>query len=161
METIDADSELQFRSIEASETIQLRNDVLNPAGGGWKAELPEDDRGTHLGVFIPSQNEPVAVLSLFLDKPPIDETPESDWMTQANVARIRKFACTPSLQGCGIGSKLLDYAKEVAKNDMGATWIWCDARTTSLAWYEKRGLIPYGDRFFKGVVEHIRMKCPL
>ncbi|KAH6907672.1 GCN5-related N-acetyltransferase [Coprinopsis sp. MPI-PUGE-AT-0042] len=164
MEILDADLELEFRSIEASETIQLRNDVLNPAGGGWKAELPEDDSGKHLGVFVPSQKEPVAVLSLFLDRPPIDDTPDSDWteiMAHEKVVRFRKFACALSLQGRGIGSKLLDYAKEVARNDMGATLFWCDARTTSQEWYKKRGLIPYGDRFFKGVVEHIRMKCPL
>lgn len=43
----------------------------------------------------------------------------------------------------------------------GATVFWCDARLSSSQWYEKRGLVPFGNTFFKDTVEYTRMKMVL
>ena len=44
---------------------------------------------------------------------------------------------------------------------MGATALWCDARLSGGQWYEKRGLVPFGDTFFRDAVEYTRMKIVL
>ncbi|EFI27245.1 acetyltransferase [Coprinopsis cinerea okayama7 len=41
----------------------------------------------------------------------------------------------------------------VARAQLGASVIWCDARVSSLEWYKKRGLSPFGSTFYKSHVE--------
>ncbi|PPQ73421.1 hypothetical protein CVT26_015773 [Gymnopilus dilepis] len=131
--------------------------------------LPEDESGTHLGAFLPGQNEAIAVISLFLEDCPIDKD-EMLLNTNDNASakgnpgrtvRFRKFACAPQYQGKGVGTHLLRYALSIARIEQGATTAWCDARMDSAAWYRKRGLLPFGNTFYKGSVEYIRMRIDL
>ncbi|KAK7045769.1 hypothetical protein VNI00_007170 [Paramarasmius palmivorus] len=116
-------------------------------------QLPEDANGYHFGAFLEfNGDEPVAVISVFVEAIPIPEHQH-----QA-AARFRKFACDPRHQGRGIGTKLLQYAFRAASTELKASVIWCDARLSTSAWYEKRGMVPFGQTFFKGPVEYVRMK---
>lgn len=153
---------LRVGQITAELTEELRHLVLWPDKPLHYVRLDEDKYGYHFGAFVPpSQDKPVAVISVFFESiPPIgvgDRTTSGGHRTSA---RFRKFACHPEFQGQGIGTSLLRYTASYCSS-MGATVLWCDARLSSSQWYEKRGLIPFGDTFFKDTVEYTRMKMVL
>ncbi|KAF8073370.1 hypothetical protein FPV67DRAFT_741263 [Lyophyllum atratum] len=150
------DLELICRSITVDETLQLRHSVLWPDKPISHVSLPEDEHGLHIGAFIPLYDYPIAVISLFVESLPINNEVFNQDDTQRQ-ARFRKFACDPAFQGRGIGSKLLQFSIERARSEFDSAIVWCDARTSTAQWYMKRGMIPFGEKFFKGPVEYIRM----
>lgn len=131
-----------------------------------------------------SQSALVAVISLFLESWPeeseestIDSTSDKGQSSLGDATlkeisavgegeiptvRFRKFACDSSFQGRGIGSRLLEYASQtIAKHQLGAKVIWCDARVATTYWYRKRGMVKFGGTFWKSGVEYVRMKREL
>lgn len=146
------------------ETLPLRQQVLWPSKTIDGVKLAEDADGDHFGAFVAGQASPVAVISLFVERAPSavpidgaveDNDPET---TCGEAVRFRKFACDPLYQGKGIGTHLLMYALSIARSEKGVTLAWCDARVTAKGWYENRGFQSFGEQFFKGPVEYIRMK---
>lgn len=150
---------MQTRIITPEDTVSLRHAVLWPDKPQSYVLLPEDSTGHHYGAFLSSKDNsaPVAVISLFLE--PIPLPPYQD-AAPPRAARFRKFACQRDYQGQGIGSTLLRYAFDAARG-MGCVVIWCDARLETAAWYERRGMSRFGETFFKGEVEYVRMKVDL
>ncbi|KIM36533.1 hypothetical protein M413DRAFT_78076 [Hebeloma cylindrosporum] len=169
---------IRIDKISKDQTLQLRHSVLWPDVPLSHVCLPEDDAGIHYGAFSPQRDTPIAVISLFREDIPTDkETPhpaETDLFSgSANLmtryceggllaVRFRKFACDPQYQGQGYGSQLLLHALSMVRSDWGeVTMAWCDARTATQEWYERRGFHPFGPKFFKGAVEYVRMKVDL
>ena len=158
-----------MREIEQSETIAVRHSVLWPHMPLEHVILPEDIRGKHFGAFVlesPAADKiftssSVAVISLFHeDVPQIDASrsaAEFDVGTGSSW-RFRKFACVEALQGQGIGSTLLRFVLDHARNELGARVIWCDARLLQKKWYERRGFTAFGDIFMKDGVQYVRMR---
>jgi GNAT superfamily N-acetyltransferase len=100
---------------------------------------------------------PVAITSLFTeDIPQAPGTPPSTRTTRT--IRFRKFACNTAHQHNGIGSQLLEYAVSFARSHMNGALLWCDARTATLEWYQKRGLEQFGELFYKGPIEYVRVQ---
>ncbi|KAF8840631.1 hypothetical protein BDN67DRAFT_968337 [Paxillus ammoniavirescens] len=153
---------LCVRKITAEQTGELRHLVLWPHKPRDFVRLDEDEDGDHFGAFFPSQDEPVAVISVFFERIPAPGTnKDGNEGSQHRIsARFRKFACHPDFQGRGIGTKLLNYIASYCWG-MGAKILWCDARLSSSQWYQKRGLVSFGDSFFKESVEYTRMKMDL
>ena len=169
---------VRIDKITKEETIPLRHSVLWPNMPPSHVCLPEDATGTHYGAFLPLRETPVAVISLFLEEPPslrdghdteINLKSENSIMisgdedgycrpAQQRAVRFRKFACEREFQGKGIGSQLLAYVLSRARTELGATTVWCDARSTARGWYIKRGLVPFGPTLHKGPEEYIRMR---
>ncbi|KXN85062.1 hypothetical protein AN958_11735, partial [Leucoagaricus sp. SymC.cos] len=147
------------KHIEAKDTWALRHAVLWPNEDFSYVQLPEDDAGVHLGAFLMSgnQDEPVAVISLFTEEipQPVGAAPS---IHAAGTIRFRKFACSTAYQHQGIGSQLLEYAASFARSHMNGELLWCDARTSTLEWYQKRGFKEFGGVFYKGPVEYIRIQ---
>ncbi|KAI0662121.1 GCN5-related N-acetyltransferase [Cubamyces menziesii] len=141
------------REISADDTVSLRHSVLWPDHPISHVLLPEDASGYHFGAFLPTSTSPVAVISIFIDPLP---SPSSE-VSSARAARFRKFACDPAYQGRGIGSQLLQHVFEIAAKKLGCSVIWCDARLSASAWYERRGMQEFGETFFKGEIEYVRM----
>ncbi|PPQ80777.1 hypothetical protein CVT25_001914 [Psilocybe cyanescens] len=172
---------VRMDKISVEQTLGLRHSVLWPDMPLSQVCLPEDSAGIHFGALLPHSDEPIAVISLFVEALPIDKNTTSDLplLKQQNqqhqqnygytedettetkralaVVRFRKFACAPRYQGKGIGTHLLAYALSIARSELDAGMAWCDARTTSTEWYEKRSLQTFGETFFKGPVEYVRM----
>ncbi|TFY62055.1 hypothetical protein EVJ58_g4104 [Rhodofomes roseus] len=151
------------RQISPDETIALRHAVLWPNHPVSHVLLPEDCRGSHYGAFLPHNDAPVAIISVFKESLPIDMSQEDaqDEVNSAAAARFRKFACDPSYQGRGIGTKLLSHVFEAAVHELGCDVIWCDARLVTAEWYERRGMSRFGDGFYKEDVPYIRMQASL
>ena len=153
---------VRILQIPAEQTLQLRQSILWPTTTLSQLVLPEDSLGKHYGAFLVNRDNPVAVISLFLENIPIDKgvAVQPAESVQRSV-RFRKFACDSQHQGKGLGTQLLRYSLSMARSQDGATHAWCDARTEALGWYERRGLVPFGSEFDKGGVKYIRMKIDL
>jgi len=134
---------LAIRPIEAAATYALRHAVLWPDQPAAYVHLPDDAAGQHFGAFV--GNELVSVISLFIS---------------GEEARFRKFATAPAWQGRGIGGQLLAHTIAAA-TARGATSLWCDARASALAFYQRFGLGPEGPPFAKGAIPYQRLRRPL
>ena len=157
--TGDRAPEIHCKRIEAKDTLTLRQSVLWPDKNLAFVQLLEDDTGIHLGAFLMTE-APVAIISLFTENIPHDtEIPPG--LHMGRTVRFRKFACDTKYQHKGIGSQLLEYAVSFARSHMSGALLWCDARTTTLVWYQKRGFKEFGERFYKGPVEYVRVRREL
>ncbi|KAG0701922.1 acyl-CoA N-acyltransferase [Suillus ampliporus] len=154
---------LRITPIDVDATLELRQSVLWPSLPIADVRLAEDDKGLHFGAFVPEHEKPIAVISLFDEPLPGQHFVISgdDNPSPRKSARFRKFACNLVHQNKGVGTKLLQHAVEAARSTLGASVMWCDARTSSSAWYKKRGMVEFGDPFYKGDVQYIRMKISL
>ncbi|KAF9258416.1 hypothetical protein L218DRAFT_733612 [Marasmius fiardii PR-910] len=158
---------ISITEIAPSETINLRHTVLWPNLDISYVQLAEDDHGFHFGAFLNSEitenRQPTAVISLFLEPLPVPlaNTESENNQDTPLAARFRKFACSPSHQNQGIGTCLLRYAFDFARSNLNASVVWCDARLDSAAWYEKRGMSRFGDNFWKGSIEYVKMKIEI
>ncbi|KAJ4482559.1 hypothetical protein J3R30DRAFT_3460525 [Lentinula aciculospora] len=164
---------LQIRQIAVERTVSLRHEVLWPDMPIDNVKLPEDKHGWHFGAFVDeslANDDPIAVISLFLDHVPIDNGaaggsgafPDNDSInvpSEIIAVRFRKFACKTNMQGQGVGTALLKHAMQFARSELKAEVFWCDARVSSAAWYSGRGLSQFGHKFFKGPVEYVRMRA--
>jgi len=131
---------VNIQPITAEDTLLLRHSVLWPDKPFDYVRLPNDSEGYHLGGFV--EGRLVAVISLFVD-------------TQTNTARFRKFATHPDFQNQGIGTQLFNHVIEQARQT-GATDLWCDARLTAAAFYERFGMRADGPVFYKGTIAYSR-----
>ena len=134
-------AEFRIEAIEAEQTHYLRRLVLWPDQPLAYVQLPDDDAGQHFGAFV--GNELLAVISLF--------------GSPAGEARFRKFAAHPAWQGRGLGTALLRHLIAVARQQ-GARSLWCDARQPTLPFYQRFGLLPVGEVFYKGPLAYQRLR---
>ncbi|MFC5408098.1 GNAT family N-acetyltransferase [Larkinella bovis] len=125
-----------IRQIKPEETYQLRHEVLWPDQPITYVILAEDVTGLHFGAF--RDTDLLAVISLFV---------------QEGSARFRKFATRPDCQRQGIGSRLLRYVIEEARR-LGAQTLWCDARLSAAAFYQRFGMKPEGAVFYKCAIPY-------
>ncbi len=130
--------------ITPAQTYALRHAVLWPDKPLAYVQLPDDEAGLHYGALV--DGEVRAVISLF--------------MGDDGVARFRKFATDPAWQGRGLGAGLLRHVLAEARL-RGAHTLWCDARQSTLAFYQRFGLAPEGDVFYKGDIPYVRLSRTL
>ena len=135
---------MTIRPITPAQTYPLRHAVLWPDQPLAYVQLPDDETGQHFSAF--EAEVLVAVISLFVG---------SD-----GPARFRKFATDPAWQGRGLGSALLRHTIAAA-TAQGARTLWCDARQNTLGFYERFGLRPEGDIFYKGPIPYVRLRRAL
>ncbi|KAI0088701.1 hypothetical protein BDY19DRAFT_1057329 [Irpex rosettiformis] len=174
--------DISYVRISAGETVPLRHSVLWPDQPVSYVLLPEDSSGFHYGVITINSKDvddsnaealhaPVAVISLFGEAlPPVAAT-ESAGLNPSlassrssatpTTARFRKFACDPSYQGRGIGTGLLQHTFAIAKEELQCSVVWCDARMETAGWYERRGMRKFGETFWKGDIEYVRMRIDI
>lgn len=131
-------------TITPAQTYALRHAVLWPNKPLAYVQLPDDEAGLHYGALM--DGEVRAVISLFVGAD--------------GVARFRKFATDPAWQGRGLGTALLHHLTAEARA-RGAHTLWCDARQSTLAFYQRFGLAPEGDVFYKGDIPYVRLSRSL
>ncbi len=112
---------ISIEQIRPELTWRLRQQVLYPGKQLYEMEMDEDNHGYHFGAF--SGNELVAVVSLFIN---------------GDDFQFRKFAVIESMQGKGVGNKLLRYITDFAVKE-GGNRLWCNARSTAIGFYLKNG----------------------
>lgn len=132
-----------IQPISPEQTYPLRHRVLWPDKPLDYVKVENDDQGYHFGAF--QNGTLIAVISLFVDK---------------QVARFRKFATDPAFQRQGVGTQLLNHVIGEAKK-AGAETLWCDARLDAAAFYERFGMAPVSDVFYKGPIPYARFSMRL
>lgn len=131
---------IEIQKVNADDLMEIRHLVLWPDKPREFVKVPEDENGTHFGLYFESTL--VSVISLFGDGQDI---------------RFRKFATLPGLQGKGLGSRLLQHAIAYAQAQ-GYTRMWCDARTDALRFYERFGFKKFSKPFFKEHIEYYKIE---
>ncbi|MBO9613599.1 MAG: GNAT family N-acetyltransferase [Dyadobacter sp.] len=131
---------IEIQKVNADDLMEIRHRVLWPDKPREFVKVPEDESGTHFGLYF--EGKLVSVISLFGDDQGI---------------RFRKFATLPGFQGKGLGSKLLQHAIRYAQTQ-GYTRMWCDARTDALGFYERLGFKKFSQPFFKEHIEYYKIE---
>jgi GNAT superfamily N-acetyltransferase len=121
-------------------TWKLRHKELYPDLPIEAIKLPEDDLGIHLGLFY--QNKLATVVSLFEDN---------------NELQFRKLATDKKYQRLGLGSKIINYVLNYAK-EKHIEKVWCNARLSATGFYEKLGFVKTDEVFSKGGIDYVIME---
>ncbi|GGF45923.1 N-acetyltransferase [Aliidongia dinghuensis] len=115
----------------------------------------------HVGVFALVSSAPgssegetlVGSASLLLEDQAGGVTP--------GVWRLRGMITHPDWRGRAVGSQALAFALDELDR-RGASLVWCDGRTTALAFYRRHGFEPVGAEFeTPGTGPHYRLVRPL
>ncbi|MBF4493408.1 MULTISPECIES: GNAT family N-acetyltransferase [unclassified Flavobacterium] len=122
---------MEIRKIEASQTWQIRHEVMWPDQPFNFVQLEEDNVGFHFGVF--DHEKLVSIVSCFFT----DEE-----------MQFRKLATLEKFQGKGIAAELLKFIFEYAK-ERKMKKVWCNARTNKKSFYEKFGMVDTSRTFIK------------
>lgn len=134
---------MEIKAIKASDTWQIRHQVMWPDQPFEFVQLEEDDLGFHFGVF--EEGKLVSIVSCFID---------------GKEMQFRKLATLEEYQGRGIASYLLKYILEFAKSK-DLQKVWCNARSNKKSFYEKIGLIDTHKTFVKAGQEFTIMGIKL
>ena len=134
---------MEIKSIEASQTWQIRHEVMWPDQPFEFVQLEEDNLGLHFGVF--DQEKLISIVSCFV----MDDE-----------MQFRKLATLEEFQGNGSASRLLHYILKLAK-EKNLKKVWCNARTNKKSFYEKFGMKDTLKTFIKANQEFAIMEIIL
>lgn len=134
---------MHIEQIRADLTWRIRHTAMYPDQPYDTIKLENDRDGLHFGLFAGDQL--VSVVSLF---------------NEGTVYQFRKFATVPEYQGKGYGSFLLQHLIDYVR-PLGATMLWCNARTTAAPFYAKFGFLETDERFAKQGLEFVIMQLQL
>lgn len=134
---------MEIKSIKASQTWQIRHEVMWPDQPFEFVQLEEDNLGLHFGVF--DHEKLVSIVSCFV----VDEE-----------MQFRKLATLKEFQGKGSASLLLHYILKLAKEN-NLKKVWCNARTNKKSFYEKFGMKDTLKTFIKANQEFTIMEIIL
>ncbi|HEY8968829.1 MAG TPA: GNAT family N-acetyltransferase [Puia sp.] len=112
---------MTIREISAEDTWAIRHEVMWPHKPLDYVKLAEDVYGRHFGAY--AGDRLVSVISLFID---------------GDVGQFRKFATHADMQGKGYGTALLRHLVAEARAS-AIRKLWCNARTSKAAFYERAG----------------------
>ncbi|WBX73234.1 GNAT family N-acetyltransferase [Tenacibaculum pacificus] len=131
---------IEIKQITATKTLEIRHKAMWANKPIAYVKLPNDENGTHFGLFV--NDEITAVISLFIAN---------------NEAQFRKFATLTEFQGLGYGTILLNKVIDFTKEE-GIKKIWCNARVEKSKFYEKFNLKATNNKFEKDGIEYVIME---
>lgn len=133
---------IRHNSPEYQAVIALRDVILRrPLGLSFSAEqLQAEADSHHLGCYVDGQ-----LVACLLLKP-----------TNASRVQMRQVAVVGSLQGQGLGRRLVAYSEEVAR-EHGFREMWLHARESAVPFYERLGYRKVGERFIEVTIPHWEM----
>jgi len=130
-----------FNSDEHKNAIELRKKVLYEQRGISAKDYSEEPEHIQI-VGFDTDNNIIATCSLV----PID-----------NSCRMRYVAIDSSVQGLGVGSKMLEFCEKLAREKKFES-IFCHARDTAISFYKKNGYLTEGEMFEQVTIPHIKMR---
>ncbi len=132
-----------MRPIPASQTLVFRQTHLWPDKPLSHVKVEGDERALHIGAF--DGKILIGVGSFY---------------SQGTKARLRKLAVDPNYQKMGIGSDIVLHGARVMQKN-GAGLLWCDARQTARAFYEKLGFDVDAEPFDKSGIAYLVARLSL
>jgi GNAT superfamily N-acetyltransferase len=133
-----------IRPIEAAQACTIRALVLRPHWTPERCSWPLDDDPLtiHLGGFV---REQLACVGSFVPDPHPQLQGELG-AAPDTMAKLRGMATVEEHRGHGIGSLLLLAGMEALRG-RGVQVLWCNARITAVRFYERHGLVTWGEEF--------------
>lgn len=134
---------IKYNSKEYAQELDLRNKILREPIGK-KLDLSDtldDDRQIHIGAFLENN-----VIGCIIIAP----------LESKAVAKLRQMAVSSSMQGNGVGRKLMIAAESFLKEE-GYSIIELSARITAEEFYKKLGYKTVGNIFYEHNMQHIKM----
>lgn len=135
--------------IEAEDLLHIRNEVLREGRltlDECRFSTDNIEGAFHLGYFV--NDMLVCVTSLF---------PQSYGSFTGAGYQLRGMATLEKYRGKGYGSKLVNFAVDYLRN-LGADYVWCNARKKALKFYHDCGFEIASDEFeVKGIGPHYVM----
>jgi predicted GNAT family N-acyltransferase len=139
-----------IKFISADETLPLRSAVLRKNLPEAQCRFPTDDQGFHLGYFL---NDQLIVIATFFQ----EDYPELG----KGGYRLRGMATGTAFNGQGYGAAVIKFAIDELKK-RGATYIWCNARSTAVGFYSKLNFSILSEEFeVPGIGPHFNMSLQL
>lgn len=139
---------MELRTISAVETHPLRQLVLRPGQPASTCLWPGDDAAGSIHLAAVVDGVIVSIASILPEAlPPVCGTAVAEASRSAVRAyRLRGMATHPARRRQGYGTALLDECLRRAR-DLGADWLWCNARTPAIPFYRRAGLAEVGEEF--------------
>jgi predicted GNAT family N-acyltransferase len=134
---------IKYNSKEYEEELILRNEVLRePIEKVLDTiDISNDEYQIHIGAFL--DNHIVGCILI-------------DPIEVGVLAKLRQLAVASSMQGNGIGKKLMTAAEFLLKED-GYRAVELSARVTAEKFYKKLGYRTIGTIFYDQDIQHIKM----
>jgi N-acetylglutamate synthase-like GNAT family acetyltransferase len=122
--------------------LKLREDLLRkPLGISFtKEELEKEKNDVLIGAF---DDEDILGCCMLVEKEP-------------GVVRLRQLAVLNNLQGKGVGTAILQFSENLAR-DLGYKKITMHARKNTVDFFEKLGYQTVGDEFIEITIPHFEM----
>lgn len=138
MDEIESDN-VDIQVVEPGVIRPMRQRVLRPHQPIEAMVYPGDDAaGTfHLAAAGPA-GRVLGIASFYIDSHPLEPMP-GDW-------RLRGMAVEPTLQGKGLGGRLVQAGLEHIREQAGKR-LWCNARVSAQGFYTKLGFTIQGEVF--------------
>ncbi|MEJ5992811.1 GNAT family N-acetyltransferase [Pedobacter sp. Du54] len=136
------------RFISAQETLDLRSKILRNGLSLADCIFPTDqiEGAFHLGCFVDELL--VSVASFF---------PNHYQDRKGLGYQLRGMATAKAFAGKGYGAELIDFAI-IQLNAAKANYLWCNARSSAIEFYKKKGFELSSDEFeIEGVGPHYEM----
>jgi len=134
---------IEIKDVPLPSVWAMRQSIMYPAETGAFVQLEADAAGLHWGLF--RQSVLISVISVFVE---------------GESLQFRKFCTLPAWQGKGYGSLLLQYVMDWAAHHAIKN-VWCNARTSATALYQRFGMHPEGASWTKYGLEFIKMEKQL
>lgn len=141
---------IEYGSCDYQDMVSMRDNVLRrPLGLTFtQKQLQQEINDVLIGCFNTAADKSELIGCCILT--PVDE----------DTVQLRQMAVTPPLQKKGIGSKLLAFAEDQARND-GFHTLMMHARKPVVSFYQHQGYIITGDEFNEAGVPHYKMSKAL
>lgn len=114
---------MEIREVSLPVVWQMRHEIMYPTEALEVVKLEKDEEGIHRGLY--EGDRLISVISVYLEGKDL---------------QFRKFCTLVQEQGKGYGTQLLRYVFEEMAQEYQAERIWCNARTTAIAIYERFGM---------------------
>lgn len=137
-----------IKYISQEETLPLRSRVLRPGKALEECIFPTDtiEGAFHLGGFVADQ---LVVIATFF--------PDCHSDFGAGGFKLRGMATDPDFSGRGYGAELIKFAVKTLRSANGS-YIWCNARSSAVVFYQKLGFeLISGEFEIPGVGPHFNM----
>ena len=133
---------IEYGSKEYDETVHLRNEVFRKP---WGLDIKDDDL---------SVDKDMEIYGAFLDGKLVGTV----FLTEhePGVARVRNVALYDEYQGMGLGSYLMDFIENLAK-EKGYEKCYLMGRTSVEPFYEKLGYTTIGKPYDYRTIPHVDM----
>jgi predicted GNAT family N-acyltransferase len=147
---------MQVKIVSSKDVIPLRHKILRPGQDVKTASFAGDELPTTTHHAVINHNEIIAVLSLNATAQVPKDLEFLDFPPNAFV-QLRGMAVNEEYQGKGVGKFLVEAVFDDLRQKKQYKYLWCNARTYALPFYQKLGFIEVGEEFMNSVGPHYIM----